>query len=62
MRLLLDTHTFLWAITDDPKLGPASRELITHQAGAVLFSHVSLWERDRHQARPGPCRHAPVGP
>ncbi|HYP03980.1 MAG TPA: type II toxin-antitoxin system VapC family toxin [Cyanobium sp.] len=44
MRLLLDTHTFLWAITDDPKLGPASRELITHQAGAVLFSHVSLWE------------------
>lgn len=21
MRLLLDTHTFLWAITDDPKLG-----------------------------------------
>ncbi len=22
MRLLLDTHTFLWAITDDPMLGP----------------------------------------
>lgn len=44
MRLLLDTHTFLWAITDDPKLGPASRELITNQASEVVFSHVSLWE------------------
>ena len=44
MRLLLDTHTFLWAITDDPKLGPLSRELITHQANAVFLSHGSLWE------------------
>ncbi|WP_094584440.1 type II toxin-antitoxin system VapC family toxin [Synechococcus sp. BO 8801] len=44
MRLLLDTHTFLWAITDDPKLGPLSRELITNQASAVVLSHVSLWE------------------
>jgi len=44
MRLLLDTHTFLWAITDDPKLGPLSRELITHQASGVFLSHVSLWE------------------
>ncbi|MCP9785484.1 type II toxin-antitoxin system VapC family toxin [Cyanobium sp. N5-Cardenillas] len=44
MRLLLDTHTFLWAITDDPKLGPLSRDLITNQASAVFLSHVSLWE------------------
>ena len=44
MRLLLDTNTFLWAISDDPKLGPRSRELITHQAAAVFLSHVSLWE------------------
>lgn len=44
MRLLLDTHTYLWAITDDPRLGPASRELITSQASEVLISHVSLWE------------------
>jgi len=44
MRLLLDTHTFLWAITDDPKLGPLSRDLITNQASAVFLSQVSLWE------------------
>jgi PIN domain nuclease of toxin-antitoxin system len=44
MRLLLDTHTFLWAISDDPRLGPLSRELITESARAVFLSHVSLWE------------------
>jgi PIN domain nuclease of toxin-antitoxin system len=44
MRLLLDTHAFLWAITEDARLGPSSRDMILHQAGAVLLSHVSLWE------------------
>jgi PIN domain nuclease of toxin-antitoxin system len=44
MRLLLDTHAFLWAITEDPRLGPRSRTLITTEASAVLLSHVSLWE------------------
>jgi PIN domain nuclease of toxin-antitoxin system len=44
MRLLLDTHAFLWAITEDPRLGPLSRTLITTEASAVLLSHVSLWE------------------
>lgn len=44
MPLLLDTHAFLWAITDDPRLGPLSRELITHRANGVFLSHVSLWE------------------
>ena len=44
MRLLLDTHTFLWAISDEPRLGPRSRDLITNEASSVLISHVSLWE------------------
>jgi PIN domain nuclease of toxin-antitoxin system len=44
MRLLLDTHTFLWAISDEPRPGPRSRELITTEASSVLISHVSLWE------------------
>ncbi|MFM7360409.1 MAG: type II toxin-antitoxin system VapC family toxin [Cyanobium sp.] len=44
MRLLLDTHAFLWAITEDPRLGPRSRALITMEAVVVLLSHVSLWE------------------
>ena len=44
MQLLLDTHAFLWAITDDPRLGQRSRELITTTASRVLLSHVSIWE------------------
>jgi len=44
MRLLLDTHAFLWAISDEPRLGPRSRDLITTEASSVLISHVSLWE------------------
>lgn len=44
MRLLLDTHVFLWAISDDPRLGPRSRSLLSDQAEAVLLSHVSIWE------------------
>jgi PIN domain nuclease of toxin-antitoxin system len=44
MRLLLDTHAFLWAISDDRRLGPRSRSLIRSKASAVLVSHVSIWE------------------
>jgi len=44
MRLLLDTHTFLWAISDEPRLGARSRDLINVEASNVLISHVSLWE------------------
>jgi PIN domain nuclease of toxin-antitoxin system len=34
----------LWAISDEPRLGPRSRDLITTEASSVLISHVSLWE------------------
>lgn len=44
MRLLLDTHAFLWAIGDDARLGARSRDLITSEASSVLLSHVSIWE------------------
>ena len=44
MRVLLDTHTFLWAISDDSRLGAVSRSLIFDQAERVLLSHISLWE------------------
>ena len=44
MRVLLDTHTFLWAISDDARLGAVSRSLIFSQAESVLLSHISLWE------------------
>lgn len=44
MRLLLDTHVALWAITDDGRLQPAARALIQAPANVVVISAVSVWE------------------
>ena len=44
MRLLLDTHAFLWWIFDDPRLSPTARDLIADPAAEILFSAVSAWE------------------
>ena len=44
MRLLLDTHTLLWWLNDDEKLGSRARGLIGDPANDVLVSAVSLWE------------------
>jgi PIN domain nuclease of toxin-antitoxin system len=44
VRLLLDTHAFLWFITDDPKLSAPARELIADPNNEVLISPVSYWE------------------
>ncbi|WPE24311.1 type II toxin-antitoxin system VapC family toxin [Shinella zoogloeoides] len=44
MRLLLDTHTLLWWLNDDEKLGARARDLIGDPANDVLVSAVSLWE------------------
>lgn len=44
MRLLLDTHAFLWWLIDDPKLSPAAREAIGNEGHAVFVSAASAWE------------------
>jgi PIN domain nuclease of toxin-antitoxin system len=44
MRLLLDTHAFLWYITDDPRLSPVAAEVIQDEANEVFLSVVSVWE------------------
>lgn len=43
MRLLLDTHVYLWALAGDPKLSPAARILIK-DAEEVYVSSASIWE------------------
>jgi PIN domain nuclease of toxin-antitoxin system len=43
MRLLLDTHIFLWWVTDNRKLSKAVRSRIT-QATEVYISSASIWE------------------
>jgi len=42
MKVLLDTHTFLWAITDEKRLSPEARRLIA--SSESWWSVVSLWE------------------
>jgi PIN domain nuclease of toxin-antitoxin system len=44
VRLLLDTHVALWAITDSPRLSAAARSLILEPANEVWVSAVSVWE------------------
>lgn len=43
MQLLLDTHLFLWWITNDRRLSKKARTLI-QAADNVYISSVSLWE------------------
>ncbi|MFH1117870.1 MAG: type II toxin-antitoxin system VapC family toxin [Pseudomonadota bacterium] len=44
MRLLLDTHSFLWFIGGDEQLPQVAREIIAHMDNEVLLSVASLWE------------------
>ncbi len=44
MKVLLDTHAFLWAITDDPKLSAKGRELFTASDSDLFLSVASVWE------------------
>lgn len=43
MRLLLDTHVFLWCVTDDRQLGKAARATIAG-ANEIYVSSASIWE------------------
>ena len=44
MKVLLDTHAFLWWIADDPRLPGRAREAIGNGSNEVFFSAVSAWE------------------
>ena len=44
MKLLLDTHIFLWFVSGDKKLSLALREAISSPQNEVFLSVVSLWE------------------
>ena len=60
MRLLLDTHIFLWFISGDERLPDAMRESIRHPENEVYLSVVSLWEAIvKHQLGRLPLPHPP---
>ena len=44
MRLLLDTHTFIWYVTNSPKLNSTAQEVINDGNNKILLSIASVWE------------------
>jgi PIN domain nuclease of toxin-antitoxin system len=44
MRLLLDTHTFLWFVLNDSQLSRSARALIEDPTNDILISPASYWE------------------
>ena len=53
MKLLLDTHIVLWALTDDPKLPAIARRLIEDESNDIYVSAASAWEVSiKHAAHP----------
>ena len=44
MRLLLDTHIFLWFISGDSKLSATAQSLIADADNEIHLSVASLWE------------------
>jgi PIN domain nuclease of toxin-antitoxin system len=44
MKILLDTHAFLWWITDVPQIPATARELISDGHNELYWSAASSWE------------------
>lgn len=44
MKALLDTHTFLWWITDHPQLSSRVRKIVSDGKNTLFLSAASGWE------------------
>ena len=44
MKLLLDTHAFLWFVAGDRRLSPTARRALTAPKAQPLLSLASVWE------------------
>ena len=44
MRILLDTHIILWALTNDYRLSQKARDIIEAADNEIYYSVISLWE------------------
>jgi PIN domain nuclease of toxin-antitoxin system len=44
MRVLLDTHVFIWWNSDNSKLSPKVQQLIEDENNEIVLSVVSAWE------------------
>ena len=44
MKVLLDTHAFLWSITGDDRLSKTAEEIFLDPDNNLFFSAASFWE------------------
>lgn len=44
MKLLLDTHTFIWWVNEPEKLSPKALSLLSDRGNDLVLSVVSAWE------------------
>jgi PIN domain nuclease of toxin-antitoxin system len=44
MRILVDTHVFLWDLLDDRRSSRKAKEILSSDEHQLYFSLVSLWE------------------
>ena len=44
MKLLLDTHAFIWWATEPEKLSPKAQGLFADSSNSLLLSVVGIWE------------------
>jgi len=44
VKLLLDTHIFLWSVGDDPRLSANARQSVADPSNDLFISIASLWE------------------
>jgi PIN domain nuclease of toxin-antitoxin system len=44
MKYLLDTHAFLWFVTDDDRLSSKAKSIIQNSNNEIYFSAASAWE------------------
>lgn len=44
MKVLVDTHIFLWALLHDHRLTPKAKQVLRSDEHELVFSLVSLWE------------------
>jgi len=51
VRLLLDSHAFLWWLGDDPKLRAEARQAVADPSSVVHVSAATVWELSIKAAR-----------
>jgi PIN domain nuclease of toxin-antitoxin system len=44
MKILLDTHSFIWFVEDDPRLTVGIKRIIEKPSNEIYLSIASIWE------------------